>query len=89
MPAQERKIMVIEKQMEHTEFWRNHESAAKMSQELAELKETRDKWKEIDEAAELLRMEIDESQKSESAKNDSNPPTSLCVSATASARALK
>ena len=79
LAAQERKIMVIEKQMEHTEFWQEHELAGKMSQELAEFKETREEWKEIDEAAELLKMEVDEIQKSESARNDSNPPTPLCV----------
>ena len=79
MAAQERKIIVIEKQMENGDFWQDHELAGKMSKELAELKEAREKWKEINETAELLKMEMDGIQKSESAKNDSNPPTSLCV----------
>ena len=64
--------MVIEKQMEHTEFWQNHESAGQMSRELADLKESRNKWKEIDETGELLKMELAGCEDGE--KNPPNPP---------------
>ncbi len=62
LAAQEHKIVGIEKQMANTEFWQDHELAAKMSQELAELKESRSKWEEIDTTVELLKMEIAEYQ---------------------------
>ncbi len=44
--------------MKDNEFWQDHELAAKMSQELAELKESHSKWKEIDMAMDLLKGDI-------------------------------
>ena len=44
--------------MKDAEFWQDHERAGKLSQELAELKEEREKWEEIGLAVEILKTDL-------------------------------
>ncbi len=53
-----KRISEIEELMKDGEFWQDHERAGKLNQELAELKETREKWEEINMTVELLRLEL-------------------------------
>ncbi|MEK7160518.1 MAG: PCRF domain-containing protein, partial [Patescibacteria group bacterium] len=53
-----KRIAEIEKLMKAGEFWQDHEQAGKLSQELAELKATREKWEEISLAMEILKTDL-------------------------------
>ena len=44
--------------MKNGEFWRDHERAGKLNQELAELKETQAKWEEIALSVEILKTDL-------------------------------
>ena len=48
----------MEELMKAGEFWRDHERAGKLSQELAELKETQAKWEEIALSVEILKTDL-------------------------------
>lgn len=52
------KIAEIEKQMQETDFWQDHQKAARRNQELSELKEERSKWEDVDLRLELAREEL-------------------------------
>jgi peptide chain release factor 2 len=54
LAGKEKKIVVIEKQMQEPDFWQEHQKAAQLNRELAELKEEREKWEKIDK--ELMEM---------------------------------
>ncbi|MFH1385897.1 MAG: peptide chain release factor 2 [Patescibacteria group bacterium] len=53
-----KRISEIEELMKDGEFWQDHEQASKLSQELAELKETREKWEEIGLAVEIIKTDV-------------------------------
>jgi len=53
-----KRLAEIEDLMKDAEFWQDHERAGKLSQELAELKEERAKWEEIDLAVEILKTDL-------------------------------
>lgn len=65
-----KRINEIEESMKDTDFWQNHERAGKLSQELAELKETREKWEEIGLAAEILKADLTDYEFGASAQQD-------------------
>lgn len=58
MARDAKRISEIEELMKDGEFWQDHERAGKLSQELAELKEAREKWEEIGLAVEILKTDI-------------------------------
>jgi peptide chain release factor 2 len=51
------RIAIIEEQMADAAFWQEPEKATKLSQELSELKQEREKWEEIDLQLEMLAEE--------------------------------
>ncbi len=58
MARDAKRITEIEELMKDGEFWQDHERAGKLSQEVAELKETREKWEEIALAVEILKTDL-------------------------------
>lgn len=62
MAQKAKRIAEIERQMQNADFWQNHERANKINQELAELKEAREKWENIDLQVELLKEDLEKSE---------------------------
>jgi len=62
LAGKEARIAVIEKQMQDSVFWQNHELATQLSQELAELKEVKAKWEEMDLEISLLAEQVEKSK---------------------------
>ncbi len=62
MVQKAKRIAEIERQMQDADFWQNHERANKINQELAELKEARAKWEDIDLQAELSKEDLEKSK---------------------------
>ena len=58
MAKDAKRINEIEELMKDGEFWQDHERAGKLNQELAELKETGDKWEKIGLAIEILKSDV-------------------------------
>lgn len=64
-----KKIAEIEKQMAEPSFWQQLDKAKKLSQELAELKQEKERWDEINLELEILREETAKSDEIENKKS--------------------
>ena len=58
MGKKAKKIAEIEKQMAESSFWQQQDRAKKLSQELAEMKQEKERWEEINLELEILREEV-------------------------------